>query len=60
MQFSTGALWHASVLQGFLKHVIPDYLVRSTDLVYGRLLNNNNNNNNKKTTGKTTVAIWCE
>ena len=43
-----------SVLQEFLKHAIPDYLVRGTDLFSLRLSNKN------MTTANTTIAIWCE
>ena len=30
-QFSTGVPLHTGVPQEFLKHIIPDYLVRGTD-----------------------------
>ena len=40
--------------QEFLKHEIPGYLVRDTDLFSLRL------SHNKMTTAKTTIAIQCE
>ena len=40
--------------QEFLKHAIPDYLVRGTNLFSLRL------SNNKMTTANTTIAVWCE
>ena len=47
-QFSTG------ILQEFLKHAVPDYLVRSADLFPLRLSNKNDDNNH------IIIAIWCE
>ena len=45
---------HTGVPQIFLKHAIPDYLVRGTDLFTLRL------SNIKMTTANTTIAVWCE
>ena len=42
------------VPQEFLKHAIPDYLLRSTDLFSFRLSNEN------MATASTAMAIWCE
>ena len=49
--FSLNQLFSTGVLQEFLKHAIPDYLVRGTYLVSVRLSNKN------ITTGNTTIAI---
>ena len=43
-----------SVLQEFLKHAIPDYLVKGTDIFFLWL------SNKKMTTTNTTIAVWCE
>ena len=47
-QFST------SILQGFLKHAMPDYLVRGTDLFSLRL------SNKRMITANTIITVWCE
>ena len=52
--FSVRQRFSTSVLQEFLKHAIPDYLVWGTDLFSLRLLNK------KMTTANTTVAVQCE
>ena len=48
-RFSTG------VPQAFLKHVIPDYLVKGTDLFSLRW-----SNKKKMTAANTIIVIWCE
>ena len=48
------AVWHTGVPKEFLKRVIPDYLVRGTDLFSLRL------SDLKMATANTTVAVNCE
>ena len=52
--FVTGQQFSTGVLQEFLKHAIPDCVVRGTDLFSLRLSNKNND------TANTTIAIQCE
>ena len=44
----------SSVQQEILKHAIPDYLLRATDLFTLRL------SNKKMTIANTIITIWCE
>ena len=53
-RFWTDVLWHTDVSQEFLKHSVPDYLVRDTDLFSFSL------SNEKMTTANATIAAWCE
>ena len=44
-QFLTCVLWRTGVPQGFLKHAVPDYVVRDTDLFSFRFSNFKNDSN---------------
>ena len=58
--FSPGAPYHSGVPQEFLKHGVPDYLVRGTDLFSLRLSNLREIVVKKMTTANTRIAAWCE